>query len=74
MANENCYSYIMARTSYIQRNYDIRFVLYQHAKYDLYSASSLKQQSMGRYVGPLGHLILIPSQPVFCSYCLKLRA
>jgi len=26
------YSYIMARTSYIQRNDDIRFVLYQHAK------------------------------------------
>jgi hypothetical protein len=31
----------------------------------LYSASSLKQQSAGRHVAPLGHIILIPSQPVF---------
>ena len=30
-----------------------------------YSASSLKQQSAGRHVAPLGHIILIPSQPVF---------
>jgi hypothetical protein len=27
--------------------------------------SSLKQQSTGRHVAPLGHIILIPSQPVF---------
>jgi hypothetical protein len=32
---------------------------------DFYSASSLKQQSAGRHVAPLGHIILIPSQPVF---------
>jgi len=32
---------------------------------DLYSASPLKQQSAGRYVAPLGRIILIPSQPVF---------
>jgi hypothetical protein len=31
----------------------------------LYSASSLKQQFAGRHVAPLGHIILIPSQPVF---------
>jgi hypothetical protein len=30
---------------------------------DFYSASSLKQQSTGRHVAPLGHVILIPSQP-----------
>jgi len=30
-----------------------------------YSASSLKQQSMGRHDAPLGHIILILSQPVF---------
>jgi uncharacterized membrane-anchored protein YjiN (DUF445 family) len=30
-----------------------------------YSASSLKQQSVGRHVAPLGHIILIPCQPVF---------
>jgi len=46
-------------------------------KLDFYSASSLKQQSKGRHVAPLGHIItdrhvtplepfiLIPSQPVF---------
>jgi hypothetical protein len=32
---------------------------------DLYSANSLKEQSLGRHVTPLGHIILIPSQPVF---------
>jgi Ca2+-binding RTX toxin-like protein len=31
----------------------------------IYSASSLKQQSAGRHDAPLGHIILIPSQPVF---------
>jgi hypothetical protein len=30
-----------------------------------YSASSLKQQSSDRHVAPLGHIILMPSQPVF---------
>jgi hypothetical protein len=32
---------------------------------DFYSASSLKQQSADGHVTPLGHIILIPSQPVF---------
>jgi len=32
---------------------------------DFYSASSLKQQFAGRHVAPLGHIILIPIQPVF---------
>ena len=41
------------------------FVLDQHTELDFYSASSLKQQSVDRYVAPLGHIILIPSQPVF---------
>ena len=30
---------------------DVRFVLDQHAELDFYSASSLKQQSVGRHVG-----------------------
>jgi len=56
----------MARTSYIQWNADnVRFVLDQHAELDFYSATSLKQQSVDRHVAPLGHIILIPSQPVF---------
>ena len=44
---------------------EVRFVPDQHAEFDFYSASSLKQQSAGRHVAPLGHIILIPSQPVF---------
>jgi hypothetical protein len=32
---------------------------------DFYIASSLKQQSADRHVAPLGHIILIPSQPIF---------
>ena len=43
----------------------VRFVLDQHAELDFYSASSLKQQSVGRHVAPLEHIILIQSQPVF---------
>jgi hypothetical protein len=44
---------------------EIHFVLDQHTELDFYSASSLKQQSACRHVAPLGHIILIPSQPVF---------
>jgi hypothetical protein len=36
---------------------EVRFVLDQHAELDLYSVCSLKQQSAGRYVAPLGHII-----------------
>ena len=52
---------------------EVRFVLDQHAELDLYSASSLTQQSAGRHVAPLGHIILIPSQPVFALSSLMLR-
>ena len=41
------------------------FVQDQHAELDFDIASSLKQQSVDRHVAPLGHIILIPSQPVF---------
>jgi hypothetical protein len=45
---------------------EVRFDLDQHAEFDFFhSASSLKQQSAGRHVDPLRHIILIPSQPVF---------
>jgi hypothetical protein len=43
----------------------VHFVLDHHAELDFYSASSLKQQSTGRHVTPLGHIILILNQPVF---------
>ena len=64
----------MARTSYFRLDDDdVRFVLDQNTELDFNSASSLKQQSAGRHVAPLGHIILIPSQIVFAltpSCCL----
>ena len=60
------FNYIMARTSYFPWDDDeVRFFLDQQAEFDFYSARSLKQQSAGRHVAPLGHIILIPSQSVF---------
>jgi hypothetical protein len=60
--NKQFFSYINARTSYIRWDYyNGRFVLDQHAKLDLYSASALKQLSAGRRVAPLGDIILISS-------------
>ena len=54
------FGYIMARTVYIQWNDgDARFILHQHAWLDFYSANSLKQQSAGSHLAPLGHIILI---------------
>ena len=44
---------------------EISFVLDNHAELDVYSASSLKQQSEDMHVAPLGNIIMIPSQPVF---------
>jgi hypothetical protein len=44
---------------------EVRFVIDQHVELDFYRASSLKQQSTGRHVAPLGHIILIPSRLVF---------
>jgi hypothetical protein len=56
----------MARPSKFQWDDDeIRFVLDQYAELDFYSASALKQQSVGRHFAPLGHIILILSQPFF---------
>jgi hypothetical protein len=50
---------------------EVRFAPDQHAELDFYSALSPKQQSAGRHVAPLGHIILIPSQPIFAlsPYC-----
>ena len=54
----------MARTSYVQCNDDdSHFVLDPHADMDFYSASSLKQQSTGRHVAPLGHNYFDFEQP-----------
>ena len=51
-----------------------RFVLDQPAFFDFYSASSLKQQSADRHVAPLGHIILLPRQPVFALSPLNAAA
>ena len=47
---------------------EVRFVRDQHTELDVYSASILKQQSTCRHVAPLGHIILIPRQPVFVLF------
>jgi hypothetical protein len=66
MPNKKFFSYIMAKTSYIQwDDYDVRFVLDQHNELDFHSASSLQQQSNDRHVAPLGHIILILSETIF---------
>ena len=65
----------MSAISYqVQWNDDVCFVLDQHTLLNLYSASSLKQPSVDKHVAPFGHIILIPSQPVFalCPYCCVL--
>ena len=65
MPNEQLFSSIMARTSYIPwTDNDVCFVL-DTRFVGFYSASSLKQQSMGRNIAPLRHIILIQSRPVF---------
>ena len=51
---------------YVQWNDDeVCFVLGQHALLNSNSTSSLKQQTAGRHVALLGHILLIPNQPVF---------
>jgi hypothetical protein len=62
--NEQCVGYIIVIISYIRWDY-VRFVLDQYALLNLYSATALKQQSLGRHIVPLGYIILFPSQPVF---------
>ena len=63
----------MARTSYIlMKWWCCQLCTRQIRRVGFYSASSLKQQSAGRHVATLVHIILIPNQPVFCSYCCVL--
>ena len=60
-----CLTTIQQQVNFQCNDNEARFVLDQHAELDFYSASSLKQQSADRHIAPLGHIILIPSQPVF---------
>jgi hypothetical protein len=59
--------YILWReqVNYRWDNDKVSFVLDQDAELDFYSASSLTQQSAGKNVTPVGHIILIQSQPIF---------
>ena len=43
---------------------DVSIELDQHAELEFHSANSLKQQSAGRHVLTLGHILLIKSQTV----------
>ena len=52
------------QVNFLWEDDEFLFIL-EHTKLDFYSASSLKQQSIGNYVTPLWHIFLIPSQPVF---------
>jgi hypothetical protein len=67
-ANSTIFQLYHGENKLIFNDDEVRFVLAQHALLDFYSASSLKQQSADRNVAPLGHIILIPSQPVFALF------
>jgi len=60
--NEHYFSYIVMRTKlYIRRDdNDIRFALAQHPWLDFFNETTIR----GRHVASLGHIILIPSQPL----------
>ena len=84
--NEQLFTYYMARTSY-SRCYDnavrfilvqlpyLEFILVQLPYLEFYSASSMKLQSAGRHVAPLGHIVLVPIQTfLVLTYSLMLLA
>jgi len=53
---------------------EVCFILDQHAGLDFHSASSLKQQSAGRHVAPLGTHYSDAEATSLCSFSLMLRA
>ena len=65
-ANEQLFSYVLVKTSYIRwDDDDVHFVLDKQAYLEFHSAISLTQQSAGTYVASHSHIILFPRQPVF---------
>jgi hypothetical protein len=60
-----CFSSKHASVTFQWDDDEIHIVLDQHAELDFYSAIWLKQQSADRHIAPMGHIILIPSHPVF---------
>jgi hypothetical protein len=65
MINANHTIYLLYLINFRREDDQSHFLLDQHSELYFYSASSLKQQSADRHFAPLGHIILIPSQPVF---------
>ena len=59
LREKNTFDVMMMKPAYICTISPTRLVGF------FYCASPLKQQSVGRNFAPLGHIILIPSQPVF---------
>jgi hypothetical protein len=68
------YTFFTRKCNMYASDYDVRFVLDQHAKLDLYCSSSLNQQSAGRLVAPLTHFFSDFELTILCSHSLKLRA
>jgi hypothetical protein len=66
--NKHFVGYIMAITCYTSIRWDddgCPLCTKPIRRVHFYSANSLKQQSADRHVASLGHIILIPSQPIF---------
>ena len=60
MTNFSAISWQEQVTFWWDDNDDVCFIPDQHSELDIFSANSLKQQSAGRHVAPIGHSILIP--------------
>ena len=66
--NDLQHIHIMTRTNYIDK------MKWMSAQSAFNRSSSLRQKSVGRHLAPLGHNMLIPSQPLFSLtlYCCML--
>jgi len=73
MPSDQFFSYIMARKS-LHLDEMMMSIKITARLIGFINASLLKQQSMGRHIAPLGHIILIQSQQVFAFYSLMLHA
>ena len=62
--------YCGENTIFFLRDDNVLYILNQQAKFDFYSASLLKQQSVARHFAPLRHNVLILNQSVFALVTL----
>jgi len=65
MPSEQCFSYFMERTRYISIRWWWCPLCTRPTLLVFWSVSSLRPQSTGRHVAPLGNIILTLSLPVF---------